>query len=193
VRLARYRRIAGSHRPLQKRKTKNQRSAPAGQIAQVAIAHKMLTDAYNMLLNGAFYSDPGPDYYTRHHPGKTKAKAVKQLEALGYHVTLEPLTDAAQHEYATAHHLGVTDSSREDAGVENPQTPSDSAHRAPGEAAVAALDEVPSSVRQKAADAKDLAVQGAQILTSQARARPVLPVALIAVAAVGVVVWRRRH
>jgi transposase len=92
---ARYRRIAGSHRPLQKRKNKNQRSAPAGQIAQVAIEHKMLTDAYNMLVNGAFYSDPGPDYYTRHHPGKTKAKALKQLEALGYHVILEPLTDAA--------------------------------------------------------------------------------------------------
>ena len=92
---ARYRRIAGRRRPLQKRKNTNQRSAPAGQIAQVAIEHKMLTDAYHMLLNGAFYNDPGPDYYTRHHPGKTKAKAVKQLEALGYHVTLEPLTDAA--------------------------------------------------------------------------------------------------
>jgi Transposase IS116/IS110/IS902 family len=92
---ARYRRIAGRRRPLQKRKNNNQRSAPAGQIAQVAIEHKMLTDAYHMLLNGAFYSDPGPDYYTRHHPSKTKAKAVKQLEALGYNVILEPLTDAA--------------------------------------------------------------------------------------------------
>jgi hypothetical protein len=28
----------------------------------------------------------------------------------------------------------------QDAGVENPQTPSDSAHRPPGEAVVAALD-----------------------------------------------------
>jgi transposase len=54
---ARYRRIAGRRRPLQKRKNNNQRSAPAGQIAQVAIEHKMLTDAYHMLLNGAFYSD----------------------------------------------------------------------------------------------------------------------------------------
>ncbi|MDT5265193.1 MAG: hypothetical protein QOI90_1819, partial [Mycobacterium sp.] len=66
----------------------------------------------------------------------------------------------------------------EDAGVENPQTPSDSAHRPPGEAAAAAPDEVPSSVQQKAADAKDLAARGAQILTSQSRARPVLPLAL---------------
>jgi hypothetical protein len=81
----------------------------------------------------------------------------------------------------------------QDAGVENPQTPSDSAHRPPGEAAVAALDEAPGSVQQKAADAKDLAVHGAQILTSQSRARPVLPLALIAVSAVGIVVWRRRH
>lgn len=92
---ARFRRIAGGHRPLRKCKNKHQNSSPAGQIAQVAIAHKMLTDAYNMLVNGAFYHDPGPDYYTRHNPAKTKAKAIKQLEALGYSVTLEPLTDAA--------------------------------------------------------------------------------------------------
>lgn len=93
----RYRRIAGSHRPLHKRQNKNKprRPSPAGQIALVAIEHKMLTDAYNMLVNGTFYQDPGPDYYTRHHPSKTKAKAIKQLEALGYNVILEPLTDAA--------------------------------------------------------------------------------------------------
>ena len=38
-------------------------------IALVAVEHKMLTDAWHMLTNGAFYRDPGPDYYTRHHPG----------------------------------------------------------------------------------------------------------------------------
>jgi transposase len=48
-----------------------------------------------MLVNGAFYRDPGPDYYTEHQPGKAKTKAIKQLERLGYKVTLEPLTDAA--------------------------------------------------------------------------------------------------
>jgi transposase len=48
---ARHRRIAGSHRPLPKRQNKNQprRSSPAGQIALVAIEHKMLTDAYHLL------------------------------------------------------------------------------------------------------------------------------------------------
>jgi transposase len=67
----------------------------AGQIALVALEHKMLTDAWNMLVNGAFYRDPGPDYYTRHHPAKTKARAIKQLETLGYKVTLEPLIEVA--------------------------------------------------------------------------------------------------
>jgi hypothetical protein len=55
----------------------------------------MLTDAWNMLTNGAFYRDPGPDYYAAHHPGKAKTKAIKKLERLGYKVTLEPLTEAA--------------------------------------------------------------------------------------------------
>lgn len=93
---ARFRRIAGSHPPPKKRR-KNQarRTSIAGQIARVALDHKMLIDAYNMLVNGTFYRDPGPDYYTRHHPGKAKAKAIKQLESLGYNLTLEPLTDAA--------------------------------------------------------------------------------------------------
>jgi transposase len=91
----RYRRIAGRRKPLRSPTTTSRGSSIAGQIALVAIEHKMLTDAWHMLGNGAFHNDPGPDYYNRHHPGKTKAKAVKQLEALGYHVTLEPLTDVA--------------------------------------------------------------------------------------------------
>ncbi|MGV7852687.1 IS110 family transposase, partial [Mycobacterium kansasii] len=61
-------------------------------IAVVAVEHSMLIDAWNMVVNGAFYHDPGADYSTRHHPGQTKAKAIKQLQALGYTVTLEPLT-----------------------------------------------------------------------------------------------------
>lgn len=57
--------------------------------ALVAVEHAMLTAAWNMLTNGEFYRDPGPDYYTRHDPAKTKARAVKLLEALGYDVTQE--------------------------------------------------------------------------------------------------------
>jgi hypothetical protein len=43
------------------------------------------------MATGECYADPGPDYYTRHQPLRTKDRAIHQLEALGYHVTLEPL------------------------------------------------------------------------------------------------------
>ena len=92
---ARYRRIAGRRRADHARRNKSRGSSIAGMIALVAIEHRMLTDAWHMLINGAFYRDPGPDYYTRHQPGKTKTKAIKQLETLGYKVILEPLTNVA--------------------------------------------------------------------------------------------------
>jgi transposase len=92
---ARYRRIAGRRRPTPNRTNKSRRQSVTGQLAVVALEHKMLTDAWHMLVNGTFYQDPGADYYTRHHPAKTKAKAIKQLQALGYDVTLTPHTDVA--------------------------------------------------------------------------------------------------
>ena len=82
-------------RAAQSRRSKTRGMSIARMTALVAIEHKMLTDAWHMLTNGAFYHDPGPDYYIRHHPGRTKAKAIKQLETLGYKVTLEPLTEVA--------------------------------------------------------------------------------------------------
>jgi len=90
----RYRRIAG-RRPVQIRRNKNRCNSGPAQIALVGLEHKMLIDAWNMLVNGSFYQDPGPDYYARYQPEKAKAKAIKQLERLGYHVTLEPRTEAA--------------------------------------------------------------------------------------------------
>ena len=62
--------------------------------AIVAVEHAMLTAAWTMLTNGEFYRDPGPDYYTRHDPAKTRARAVRQLQALGYDVTIKPLQQA---------------------------------------------------------------------------------------------------
>ena len=91
---ARFRRIAG-RRPTRPGTKKSRRQCAAGQTAIVALEHKMLTCAWHMLVNGTFYQDPGPDYYTRHRPAKTKARAIKQLQALGYNVTLEPRTQAA--------------------------------------------------------------------------------------------------
>lgn len=89
---ARYRRIAGRGSTTTR---KSRRQCAAGQTAIVALEHKMLTCAWHMLVNGTAYQDPGPDYYTRHHPAQTKARAIKQLQALGYNVTLEPSTNAA--------------------------------------------------------------------------------------------------
>jgi transposase len=63
--------------------------------ALVAVEHSMIIAAWNMLTDGAFFRDPGPDYYIHHVPAKTKARAIGQLEALGYRVTLQPLADTA--------------------------------------------------------------------------------------------------
>jgi len=58
--------------------------------AVVAIEHTLLTLVWTMLTNGTFYDEPGPDYYTRRDPRRTTNRAIHQLEALGYNVTLEP-------------------------------------------------------------------------------------------------------
>jgi len=62
--------------------------------ALVAIEHSMAIAAWHMLTTGELYRDPGADYFTQRTPTKTKARAISQLESLGYHVTVEPLTEA---------------------------------------------------------------------------------------------------
>ena len=57
--------------------------------AIVAVERAMLTAALYMLTNAEFYRDPGADYYTRRDPARTKARALKQLEALGYTFTIQ--------------------------------------------------------------------------------------------------------
>ena len=70
---ARYRRIATRRGP---------------QKANVAIQHSMLTAIWHMGRDGTLYDDPGPDYFTRLNPERAKNRALHQLEAMGYHVTL---------------------------------------------------------------------------------------------------------
>ena len=77
---AKYRRIASRRGPMR---------------ALVAVEHAMVIAAFNMLTNGDFYRDPGPDYYTARQPARTRAPAISQLESLGYRVTLEPLANTA--------------------------------------------------------------------------------------------------
>lgn len=70
---AKYRRIA-SHRGPKK--------------ANVAVQRAMLVAIWNMGTTGALYDDPGADYFNRLHPERAKKRALHQLEAMGYHVTL---------------------------------------------------------------------------------------------------------
>ena len=77
---ARYRRIAARRGPIK---------------AVVAIEHTMLVAIWHMAQTGALYDDPGPDFYTRLHPDKAKRRAIDQLRAMGYHVTLNPLPESA--------------------------------------------------------------------------------------------------
>jgi transposase len=73
---AKYRRLAATRGPIK---------------ALVAVEHAMIIAAWHMLTNGEFYRDLGADYHTRCNPTRTKARAVKQLQALGYEVNLQPL------------------------------------------------------------------------------------------------------
>jgi transposase len=71
---ARYRRIASRRGPMK---------------ANVAIQHSMLTVIWHMGTTGALYDDPGANFFTRLRPERNKNRAISQLEAMGYHVTLE--------------------------------------------------------------------------------------------------------
>jgi transposase len=71
---ARYRRIASRRGP---------------QKANVAIQHCMLIAIWHMATTGTLYDDPGADYFTRLHPDRAKKRAIHQLEAMGYRVTLD--------------------------------------------------------------------------------------------------------
>lgn len=62
--------------------------------ALVAVEHSILTAAWHMLTNGECYTDPGADRYTRLNPSRAKNNAIKQLNSLGYNVTITPAAAA---------------------------------------------------------------------------------------------------
>ena len=57
--------------------------------ANVAIQHSMLIAIWHMGRDGTLYNDPGGDYFHRLHPERAKNRALHQLEAMGYQVTLD--------------------------------------------------------------------------------------------------------
>ncbi len=60
--------------------------------AALAIAHKILIAAFHMLSSGVGYRDLGDTYLAKRSTSATKQAAVKQLQRLGYRVTLEEAT-----------------------------------------------------------------------------------------------------
>ena len=60
------------------------------QKAIVATERTLLTIIWTLLSTGAFYDEPGPDWYTRQHPERAKARAIRTLDHLGFNVTITP-------------------------------------------------------------------------------------------------------
>ena len=59
--------------------------------AAVAVGHSILVIAWHLLADERDYDDLGGDYFTRRDTNRVRSRAVGQLEALGYHVSLEPV------------------------------------------------------------------------------------------------------
>jgi transposase len=63
--------------------------------AAVAVGHSILVAAYHILDRGVPYEDLGADYFLhRHDPERQANQLVRQLRALGYDVTIEPVEAA---------------------------------------------------------------------------------------------------
>jgi transposase len=58
--------------------------------AVVAVGHQILEIAYYVMRDGMTYHELGPDYFQRRDLDRTMRRHVRQLEALGYVVTVEP-------------------------------------------------------------------------------------------------------
>jgi transposase len=60
------------------------------QKAIVAVTHKILVIAWHLLSNGALYDDPGPAAVSKVSQEQQRRRAIRQLEALGLTVTVQP-------------------------------------------------------------------------------------------------------
>ena len=57
--------------------------------AVVAVGHQILEIAYYIMRDGVTYHELGADYFERRHAARAVRRHVRQLEALGYRVTIE--------------------------------------------------------------------------------------------------------
>ncbi|MGB5150629.1 MAG: hypothetical protein WBN99_11860, partial [Mycobacterium sp.] len=53
------------------------------------VQRALLVAIWNLATTNTTYHDRGGDYFTRLNPQKARNNAVRQLEAMGYHVTLD--------------------------------------------------------------------------------------------------------
>jgi transposase len=64
--------------------------------ATVAVGHSIIVAMYYILTRREPYRDLGPDYFSRRHSREHHARRLaRQLQALGYKVTLQPAEEAA--------------------------------------------------------------------------------------------------
>jgi transposase len=59
--------------------------------AALAVGHSILVIAWHLLTDDCDYQDLGGDYFVRRDADRARQRAVAQLQALGYQVTLQPL------------------------------------------------------------------------------------------------------
>lgn len=57
--------------------------------AVVAVGHQILEIAYYIMRDGVTYEELGADYFDRRHAERATRRHVRQLESLGYRVTIE--------------------------------------------------------------------------------------------------------
>lgn len=57
--------------------------------ASIAVAHSILVIAYHLLVRNEDYRELGARYFTQRDPERVRRGALRQLQALGYKVTLE--------------------------------------------------------------------------------------------------------
>jgi transposase len=62
--------------------------------AAVAVGHSILVIAWHLLTNDCDYDDLGGDWFVKRDADRQRQRAVAQLQALGYQVTLEPVAAA---------------------------------------------------------------------------------------------------
>src|SRR5580658_1993324 len=65
------------------------------QKAICAVAASILRAIYHMLTNGTVHEDLGADYFDRRSPDSKAKRLARQIERLGYQVSLQPVAKAA--------------------------------------------------------------------------------------------------